>query len=256
MTTTIDSPDAQSHAFQADVARLLHLMVHSIYSDRDIFLRELISNGADACEKLRYEALARPELLGEEAPFTIELTIDKEAGLLTIADNGVGMSRADLVDALGTIANSGTRAFLERISQNNEAKGDQENEAEGGAGRAGADLIGQFGIGFYSAFMVADRVVVETRKAGGDEAWRWISEGKGEYVTEALPLDAAPQRGTRVILHLNAESKTYLEAWKLESIVTEHSGAVAVPIDLREAPQGEARRLTDGAAVWASPAAP
>jgi DNA-binding Lrp family transcriptional regulator len=104
VTTTIDSPDAQSHAFQADVARLLHLMVHSIYSDRDIFLRELISNGADACEKLRYEALARPELLGEETPFAIELTIDKEAGLLTISDNGLGMSRTDLVDALGTIA--------------------------------------------------------------------------------------------------------------------------------------------------------
>ena len=253
VTTTIDSPDAQSHAFQADVSRLLHLMVHSIYSDRDIVLRELISNGADACEKLRYESLARPELLGEESPFAIELILDKDAGLLTIADNGLGMSRSDLVDALGTIANSGTRAFLERISQNAEAKGDREGEEEGGAGRSGADLIGQFGIGFYSAFMVADRVVVETHKAGTDEGWRWISEGKGAYTTEALALEAAPARGTRVILHLNDESKAYLEPWKLESIVTEHSGAVAVPIDLRETPDAEPRRLTDGAAVWAKP---
>jgi molecular chaperone HtpG len=145
VTTSIDAPDAQSHAFQADVSRLLHLMVHSIYSDRDIFLRELISNGADACEKLRYEALANPALIGEEAPFAIELTLDKEAGTLTVSDNGVGMGRTDLVEALGTIANSGTRAFLERISASAEKKGDQESEEEGGAGRSGADLIGQFG---------------------------------------------------------------------------------------------------------------
>jgi len=253
VTTSIDAPDAQSHAFQADVSRLLHLMVHSIYSDRDIFLRELISNGADACEKLRYEAIANPALLGEETPFAIELTLDKEAGTLTVADNGVGMGRADLVDALGTIANSGTRAFLERISASAEKKGAEESEEEGGAGRSGADLIGQFGIGFYSAFMVADKVVVETRKAGGDESWRWISDGKGAYTTEPIALEAAPARGTRVILHLNEESKAYLEPWKLESIVTEHSGAVAVPIELRESPEAEPRRLTDGAAVWAKP---
>ena len=228
-------------------------MVHSIYSDRDIFLRELISNGADACEKLRYEALANPALIGEEAPFAIELTLNKEAGTLTVSDNGVGMARADLVEALGTIANSGTRAFLERISANAEKKGEQESEEEGGAGRSGADLIGQFGIGFYSAFMVADKVVVETRKAGGTECWRWISDGKGAYTTEPIALEAAPARGTRVILHLNEESKAYLEPWKLESIVTEHSGAVAVPIDLRETPEAEPRRLTDGAAVWAKP---
>lgn len=250
MTTTLDAGTGQSHAFQADVARLLHLMVHSIYSDRDIFLRELISNAADACEKLRYEALARPELLDDEAAFAITLTLDKDKGLLTIADNGIGMSEGDLVDALGTIANSGTRAFLERLAK---TSSDEEREEEGGAGKTSADLIGQFGIGFYSAFMVAERVVVETRKAGSQEAFSWTSDGKGSYTIAALALEEAPKRGTRVILHLNDDSKSYLEPWKLEPIVREHSGAVAVPVSLRDTPDAEPRSITDGAALWAKP---
>ena len=261
MTTTLDAhdpsgaPDSHSHAFQADVARLLHLMVHSIYSDRDIFLRELISNAADACEKLRYESIADPALLGEEAPFGITIALDKDAGTLTVSDNGIGMSRSDLVDALGTIASSGTRAFLERIGQKpaSEAGDSDDREEDGGPGKTGADLIGQFGIGFYSAFMVADNVVVETRRAGAAEAWRWNSDGKGAYTIAPLPLAEAPARGTRVILHLNDASKAYLEPWKLETIVTEHSGAVAVPVELRETTDAEPRRLTDGAAVWAKP---
>jgi molecular chaperone HtpG len=248
VTTTVDAGTGQSHAFQADVARLLHLMVHSIYSDRDIFLRELISNGADACEKLRYESLGKPELLGEDSSFAIALTLDKDKGLLTISDNGIGMSESDLIDALGTIANSGTRAFLERLAK---SKSDDEREEEGGAGKSNADLIGQFGIGFYSAFMVADRVVVETRKAGSDEAFSWSSDGKGSYTITPLALADAPARGTRVILHLNDDSKSYLEPWKLESILREHSGAVAVPVTLRDTPEAEARSVTDGAALWA-----
>ncbi|HUZ66801.1 MAG TPA: molecular chaperone HtpG [Beijerinckiaceae bacterium] len=240
---------ANTHAFQADVAKLLHLMVHSVYSDRDIFLRELISNAADACEKLRYEALDRPDLIADGAPFLITISPDKESGTLCVADNGVGMDRRDLVDALGTIASSGTKAFLERINSQSLPEG----EHEGGKGGAAADLIGQFGIGFYSAFMVADRIDVETRRAGEDRAWLWSSDGKGSFTIAPLPLEGAPVRGTRVKLHLNEASKDFLESWKIESVVREHSGAVAVPIELREASSEEPRPLSEGAAIWAKP---
>ncbi|RFB79150.1 molecular chaperone HtpG [Methylovirgula sp. 4M-Z18] len=229
---------AKSHAFQADVARLLQLMVHSVYSDRDIFLRELISNSADACEKLRYEAQANPGLAAE-GPFVITVSLDKEARLLTVTDNGIGMSHDDLVMALGTIASSGTRAFLDRLSAEDAAKG--------------AELIGQFGIGFYSAFMVADKVVVETRRAGYTEAWRWTSDGQGTYETEALAPIEALDRGTKVILHLNAQSDAYLEPNTVERIVREHSGAIAVPVELIDAPGAEPRRIIDGVALWTKP---
>ena len=231
----------QSHAFQADVARLLHLMVHSVYSERDIFLRELISNGADACEKLRYEALADPGKAADGGP-CIRVEIDKAARTLTVVDNGIGMSQADLTDALGTIARSGTRAFLDRLAA--EAK---DNAA------AGQDLIGQFGIGFYSAFMVADRVDVETRRAGSAEAFLWSSDGKGSFTIAPLPLERAPAHGTRVILHLNEASDEYLEAGRVEQVIREHSSAVAVPIDLIAAPGEESRRVTDGSALWTKP---
>lgn len=231
----------QTHAFQADVARLLHLMVHSVYSERDIFLRELISNGADACEKLRYEALADPGKAADGGP-CIRVAIDKPARTLTVVDNGIGMSQADLTDALGTIARSGTRAFLDRLAA--EAK---DNAA------AGQDLIGQFGIGFYSAFMVADRVDVETRRAGSDEAYLWSSDGKGSFTIAPLPLDKAPAHGTRVVLHLNEASDEYLEAGSVEQVIREHSSAVAVPIDIIAAPGEEPRRVTDGSALWTKP---
>ena len=233
--------EAKTQNFEADVSRLLHLMVHSVYSDRDIFVRELVSNAADACEKLRYESIAHPELIEGGSPFAISITVDAEAKTLTFADNGVGMDRADLVDALGTIARSGTKAFLDRLA----ADGPDKQAAEAQA------LIGQFGIGFYSSFMVADEVVVETRRAGEGEAWRWSSDGKGSYTITALPLDVAPTRGARVTLHLNAESESYAEAAKIESIVREHSGAVAVPVDVIEKPGAEPKRIADGAAIWA-----
>ena len=226
----------ERHVFQADVARLLHLMVHSIYSERDIFLRELISNAADACEKLRYEANSNPALIGDGAPFAIRVALDAEASTLSVEDNGVGMSHDDLAVALGTIANSGTRAFLEKVQG-----------AEAGA----AELIGQFGIGFYSAFMVADQVVVETRRAGQDQAWRWSSDGKGDYEIASIEADQAPLHGARVILHLNADSKNYLEPHKIEQIIAEHSSAVATPIDLADKPGAEPRRVSEGAALWA-----
>jgi molecular chaperone HtpG len=236
-----EAGSAKTQSFEADVSRLLHLMVHSVYSDRDIFVRELVSNAADACEKLRYEALAKPELV-EGDPFAITIAVDPDNKTLTFSDNGVGMSRADLAEGLGTIARSGTRAFLDKL-------GAEESVKEG------ANLIGQFGIGFYSAFMVASEVTVETRRAGASEAWRWSSEGKGSYTISPLPLEAAPSRGARVILRLNDASHDYADANRIERIVREHSGAVAVPIDLIEKPGAEPRRVADGAALWAKPKA-
>ncbi len=236
MTHDSATIESERHVFQADVARLLHLMVHSIYSERDIFLRELISNAADACEKLRYEANSDPSLLNDGESFAIRVILDKEAGTLTVEDNGVGMSREDLTGALGTIANSGTRLFLEKVAASD---------------KGAAELIGQFGIGFYSTFMVADRVVVETRRAGEGSAWRWSSDGKGEFEIARLDPESAPTHGSRVILLLNDDSKAYLEPAKIESIVAEHSSAVATPIDLLEAPTAEPKRVSEGAALWA-----
>jgi molecular chaperone HtpG len=232
---------AKTQSFEADVSRLLHLMVHSVYSERDIFVRELVSNAADACEKLRYESLAKPELISDGAPFAIQISLDPDAKTLTVVDNGVGMSREDLTDALGTIARSGTKAFLDKLAADGPEKADAE----------ASSLIGQFGIGFYSSFMVADEVTVETRRAGGDTAWRWTSDGKGSYTIAPLALEAAPLRGTRVTLKLNGESGEYAEPFKIERIVKEHSGAVAVPIEIIEKPGAELKRLTDGAAIWA-----
>ncbi len=236
-----DNAAPKTQSFEADVSRLLHLMVHSVYSERDIFVRELVSNAADACEKLRYESIAKPELIEDGGPFAITISIDADAKTLTFADNGVGMTREDLTEALGTIARSGTKAFLDKLAADNaEKKG---NEA--------SSLIGQFGIGFYSSFMVADEVVVDTRRAGDSRAWRWSSDGKGAYTIAPLPLDEAPTRGARVKLHLNDESHDYAEAGKIERIVREHSGAVAIPIEIIDKPGAEPRRIADGAAIWA-----
>jgi molecular chaperone HtpG len=237
----VTMPDAagQSQAFQADVAKLLHLMVHSVYSDRDIFLRELLSNAADACEQLRYEALANPALAS--SPFAIRISIDKDAQTLAVEDNGIGMSHRDLTDHLGTIARSGTRSFLDRF-------GNGAEEVGGVDAREKLDLIGQFGIGFYSAFMAADRVDVFTRRAGQAESYHWSSDGKGTFSIQPLAQGEAPVQGTRVVLHLNEESKDYLEPGRIERLVRDHSSALAVPIELVE--EKGARRLTDGAALW------
>ncbi len=239
MTDNSGAPTGTPHTFQADVARLLHLMVHSIYSDRDIFIRELISNAADACEKLRYEALTHPGLIADESGFAIRISIDEGAGRITIADNGIGMSHDDLVSALGTIASSGTRAFLDKLAQ---AKGEEKAK--------GTDLIGQFGIGFYSAFMVADKVTVETRKAGTQEAHVWESEGKGTYLTRPLSLDEAPAHGTRVTLHLNEEGREYAKPGRLARIISEHSSAIAIPVDVIEKEGEEPHRAAEGTALW------
>jgi molecular chaperone HtpG len=239
MTEQSGAPSGTPHAFQADVSRLLHLMVHSIYSDRDIFIRELVSNAADACEKLRYEALTQPGLISDEGGFAIKITVDDADHRIIIADNGIGMSHDDLVSALGTIASSGTRAFLDKLSQT-----DGEEKAKG------AELIGQFGIGFYSAFMVADKVTVETRKAGSQEAFVWESEGQGTYVTRPIPLEEAPAHGTRVTLHLNDESHDYAKPGRLARIIREHSSAIAIPVDVIEKDGEDAQRVAEGSALW------
>src|SRR5258705_6940344 len=237
--TVIDETRHESRAFEADVAKLLNLIVHSVYSDKEVFVRELISNAADACEKLRYEAIASPALLGDDPTLRITLLIDADNKRLTVEDNGIGMSREEMVQGLGTIAHSGTKAFLDRI--------------EAAQSSEGATLIGQFGVGFYSAFMGADRVDVFSRRAGSEEAWQGSSDGKGTFSVSPAALDAAPRRGTRVVLHLMEDAKSYAERFRLERIVRTQSGHVPVPITFVEKPGAEPSELADGAALWAKP---
>src|SRR5580704_2132935 len=229
----------QAQPFQADVAKLLHLMVHSVYSDKSVFLRELVANAADACERLRYEAIAEPALLGDDVKPRITLSLDAENKRLAVEDNGIGMSREELAEALGTIARSGTKAFLDRI----EAKQPDDETA----------LIGRFGVGFYSAFMVAERVDVLSRRAGTDTAWLWSSDGKGTFAISAAELADAPARGTRVVLHLMDDAKTYAERATIVQLVHAQSGHVPVPITVIEKPGAEAKEITDGAALWFKP---
>ena len=234
--TTIDETRPESRPFEADVAKLLSLMVHSVYANKDVFLRELISNAADACEKLRYEAIANPALLGDDPKPRITLVIDADNRTLTVEDNGIGMDRGEIAEALGTIARSGTKAFMDRI--------------EAAQGGEGATLIGQFGVGFYSAFMVSDRVDVVSRRAGTDEAWLWSSDGKGTFTVSPAALADAPQRGTRVTLHLMEDAKTYTERSTLERMVKAQSGHVPVPIVIVDKPGAEGAEIADGAALW------
>jgi molecular chaperone HtpG len=205
---------AETRPFQAEVSRLLDIVAHSLYSEREIFLRELISNGADACDRLRYLALTDPGLAKGDTEYRIELTPDKEAGTLTVSDNGIGMNRDDLVTNLGTIAHSGTTAFLDQLS---------------GESAKDVSLIGQFGVGFYAAYMVADDVDVVTRRAGEAEAWHWRSDGKGEYTIEPSERD---DRGTTIVLHLREDSKEFLESENLSRIVKTYSDHIPFPIKL------------------------
>jgi molecular chaperone HtpG len=198
--------------FQAEVKQLLHLMIHSLYSNKEIFLRELVSNASDACDKLRFEAIAKPELLEGGGELAIRLAFDKAARTVTVSDNGIGMSREEAVQHLGTIAKSGTREFFAQLT------GDQQKDAQ---------LIGQFGVGFYSSFIVADRVTVISRRAGTTEAIRWESEGAGEFTIEAAE---RAERGTDVILHLKEGEDELLSQWKLKSILTKYSDHIATPI--------------------------
>ena len=208
----------QTLSFQAEVAQLLHLVTHSLYSNKEIFLRELISNASDACDKLRYEALHNTALYEDAPSLEVRLGFDKEAKTLTIADNGIGLSQQEAIDHLGTIAKSGTREFMNRLS------GDQ---------MADAQLIGQFGVGFYSGFIVADKITVESRRAGlkPEEGVRWISGGAGDFDVEAI---TRPERGTSVTLHLREDASDYLSTWKLKSIISKYSDHISLPILMRK----------------------
>jgi molecular chaperone HtpG len=235
--TTTDSA-AVSQPFQAEVSELLHLMVHSVYSETDIFLRELISNASDACDKLRYEAIAKPELISEDDAPVIRIIPDKKANTLTVADTGIGMERQELIDNLGTIARSGTKAFVAKLA-----------EAKDGAG-----LIGQFGVGFYSAFMVADRIVVTSRRAGSSEVWTWTSSGgAGFEIAPAREEDAQRvTRGTEIVLHLKEDAKKYLETYEIERIVGAYSDNIQFPIWLVP-DEGEPRQINSASALWQRP---
>jgi molecular chaperone HtpG len=236
--TADTTTSSQSQPFQAEVAELLHLMVHSVYSETDIFLRELISNASDACDKLRYEAIAAPDLMADGAAPKIRIAPDKKAKTLSVIDNGIGMDRQELIDNLGTIARSGTKSFLSRLT-----------EAKDGAG-----LIGQFGVGFYAAFMVADRIVVTSRRAGTDQVWVWSSSGgSGFEIAPGSEEDAKRvTRGTEIALHLKDDAKKYLETYEIERIVGAYSDNIQFPIELVPE-EGEPRQINSASALWQRP---
>ena len=234
MTTTAA---AESQPFQAEVAELLNLMVHSVYSETDIFLRELISNASDACDKLRYEAISAPDLIADGAPPRIRIAPDKKAKTLSVIDSGIGMDRQELIDNL-TIARSGTKSFLSRLTE----------------AKDGTNLIGQFGVGFYAAFMVADRIVVTSRRAGSDEVFVWSSSGgSGFEIAPASEDDAARvTRGTEIVLHLKENAAKYLETHEIERIVRAWSDNIQFPIELMPE-EGEPRQINSASALWQRP---
>ena len=213
----------ETREFQAEVSQVLNLVIRSLYSNKEIFLRELISNASDAAEKLRFEALGDDKLYEDDPNLRIRIEVDREARTLTIDDNGIGMSRDEVVENIGSIASSGTRKFLEQLS------GDQAKDSA---------LIGQFGVGFYSAFIVADRVTLETRRAGlpADQGVRWESTGEGSYTLETID---KPARGTRITLHLREEDAEFADPWRLRGIIAKFSDHVALPIEMRKEAVGE-----------------
>lgn len=242
--TQAEHQQAETQAFQAEVQEVLHLMIHSLYSNKEIFLRELISNASDACDKLRFAALSDDSLTGGDAELRVEIDVDAEARTLTIRDNGIGMNRDEVAENIGTIARSGTRRFLEQASE----KGDLDGR-----------LIGQFGVGFYSSFIVADKVTLLTRRAGdtADQGVRWESEGTGEYTIAQATRE---HQGTEVVLHLKEGEDEFLQGWTLRSLVSRYSDHIGFPICLRGEPaegeeQGEWEKVNQAAALWTLPKA-
>ena len=230
----------QTLEFQTEVRQLLNLMIHSLYSNKEIYLRELISNASDACDKLRFEALSDEALYQGDSDLKIRVTFDKDKRTITVSDNGIGMSRDEVIDNIGTIAKSGTRQFFEALT------GDQRKDLE---------LIGQFGVGFYSAFIVADEVTLTTRRAGApaEEAVRWTSNGEGSYTLEAVEKDG---RGTQVTLHLREGEDEFLEGYRLRSIISRYSDHIGLPIEmasLEEGKQDEFEAVNDASALWKRP---
>ncbi|MDM4772168.1 molecular chaperone HtpG [Solimonas sp. SE-A11] len=230
MTTDTRS---EKREFQAETRQILQLMIHSLYSNKEIFLRELISNASDACDKLRFLALSDASLQGGDE-LAVELVPDEAAGTLTIRDNGIGMTREEVIENLGTIARSGTKKFLESLS------GDQKKDSQ---------LIGQFGVGFYSSFIVADKVTVLTLRAGATEAVRWESDGEGEFTIEP---SFKQDRGTEVTLHLREEDRDFLQSWRLQAIVRKYSDHIGLPIRLKN-DKGETETLNQARAFWTRP---
>jgi molecular chaperone HtpG len=230
---------SETFGFQTEAKQLLHLMIHSLYSNREIFLRELISNASDAIDKLRFEAIAEPALLEAGSDYAITIEADETAGTLSIIDNGIGMNRDEVIDHLGTIAKSGTAEFLGRLT------GDQKKDAS---------LIGQFGVGFYSAFIVADEVEVFTSRAGSSEGTRWVSKGEDEFTIEAV---SDLPRGTRVVLHLREDGKEFADDFRLRNIVRRYSDHIGVPVQMPKAPEPSAEgAAAEGAAAEGEEAAP
>ncbi|AHX12570.1 heat shock protein 90 [Dyella jiangningensis] len=231
----------ETRKFEAEVAQVLHLVTHSLYSHKEIFLRELISNASDACDKLRFESLANPDLMSGDGELQIQVSWDADARTVTVRDNGIGMTRDEVVANIGTIASSGTRRFLEAMSA------EQKTDAR---------LIGQFGVGFYSSFVVADRVTVLSRRADqpAGEGVKWESDGKGEYSLAQVDL---PERGTAVILHLKADEDEFLKGWELRSLIRKYSDHVAFPIRMPKEQDGkptdEWETVNDASALWAKP---
>lgn len=242
-TTAKKSTEKETLGFQAEVKQLLHLMIHSLYSNKEIFLRELISNASDAADKLRFEALADAALFENDSELKIRVAFDKEARTLTISDNGIGMSRDEVISNIGTIAKSGTREFFAKLS------GDQAKDA---------NLIGQFGVGFYSSFIVADKVTLTTRRAGSSEAVQWESQGEGDYTLESVE---KPSRGTEIVLHLREGEDEFLSDWKIKSTLRKYSDHITLPIVMKksewkdgaEVPTDEDETVNQASALWARP---
>ena len=239
--------DKQTLSFQAEVKQILHLVTHSLYSNKEIFLRELISNASDACDKLRFEALDKPELYEGQTELQVRVAFDAAARTITITDNGIGLSVDEAVANLGTIAKSGTREFMSAL------EGDQKKDA---------NLIGQFGVGFYSGFIVADRLTVESRRAGLplEQGVRWTSEGAGDFEVETI---VRPERGTSVVLHLREGEEEFLSGWKLKAIVSKYSDHISLPILMqkeewdaeasKQVTKDEWAPVNKAAALWARP---
>ncbi|MBW3549549.1 MAG: molecular chaperone HtpG [Proteobacteria bacterium] len=246
MNASTETREAETRPFEAEVAQVLHLVTHSLYSHKEIFLRELVSNASDACDKLRFEAIAKPELMSDGSELHIDVSWDKDARTVTVRDNGIGMTRDEVVANIGTIASSGTRRFLEAMASEQ---------------KADARLIGQFGVGFYSAFVVADRVTVLTRHAGAPagEGVKWESDGRGEYSLQPVEL---AERGTTVVLQLKPDEDEFLADWQLRSLIHRYSEHVAFPIRMQkqadganedEAPAGEWDTVNAASALWTRP---
>ncbi len=225
----------ETFTFQAEVGKILDIMAHSLYSEKEVFLRELISNASDACDRLRYAAISDTTLLDKNSEFKIEIEVDKKDKIFILSDNGIGMSKEELIESLGTIAKSGTQAFMESL------EGKDEKDAK-------SSLIGQFGVGFYSAFMVSDKITVESKKAGSSSAWSWSSDGKGSFEIDSVVRETV---GTKVILSINDKDKEFLDPAKIETIVKKYSDHIAQPVTLKAAKKDEEDKvLNNASALW------